>query len=171
MNNTTVTERKVGTKGFGSVMLDRLRTGPASTEELATLAGVTPQQAYSRLSFLQSQEDMLESVGKGTKKVWAFKGQSQELQNQAQTLSAHSDGPEHGHDAVDTSETALDIKKGDKLLVRYLESERAEAHVVVTRPADPDGTVLCWDLGLGSYLYVPTLHCRKYGMRVFKVSA
>jgi hypothetical protein len=65
-------------RNAGKLMMARLaeigrtkkKVGTATTVELAEAAGIPVSQAYSRLYWLEARDGVLESVGKGTKRVW-----------------------------------------------------------------------------------------------------
>lgn len=175
MSNTE--QRQVAKKGFGTVMVNRLReVDHASTEELAKLAGVTIEQAYSRLMFLQSQEKLVISAGKGQAKVWSM---ADKAPPPAPVVEASR--PEGVSEAFNRNHgwkpslrrfTAVaDAKKGDKLLVEYPESWRHTAFVSLARDPDENGVALAWNLREEVYAYVPvSLEAAvKYGCKVVKV--
>lgn len=173
-------ERNVGKKGFGTVMLNRLReVDYASTEELAALAGVTVKQAYSRLMFLQSQEKMVVSAGKGDAKVWSMADKAPppaptvESKGDSSVVGAfnRSHGWKPNLNRYKSVESNDEIKVGAKLLVEYPESWRHSALVSVTRAPDSKGVVQCWDLRGKMYAYVPATPeaASKYGCKVVHV--
>lgn len=173
--------RAVAKKGFGTVMINHLReVDHASTEDLAKLANVTVEQAYSRLMFLQSQEKMVVSAGKGSAKVWSM---ADKAPPPAPTVEAtKEDGvsanfnKNHGwkpslkrYQAV---EGAASLKKGDCLLVEYPEGWRHSALVTLTRDPDPDtGVVQAWDIRNHVFTYVPVGYeaMRKNNVKVAQI--
>jgi hypothetical protein len=172
-------ERQVAKKGFGTVMVNRLReVDHASTEELAKLAGVTVEQAYSRLMFLQSQEKMVVSAGKGPAKVWSMAGKAPPP---APVVEASR--PEGVTDAFNRSHgwkpslkryEALSeaAKVGDKLLVEYPDKWRHSAVVAVSRPPNAEGAALCWDIRNKMCTFVPVTPeaMAKHNVRVVRVT-
>lgn len=62
----------------GQTMLDHLRAkgkkarkaGTATTEELATVAGIPVKEAYDRLWWLEKKSGLLVSTGTGKARVW-----------------------------------------------------------------------------------------------------
>lgn len=62
----------------GQTMLDHLRAkgkkarkaGTATTEELATVAGIPVKQAYDRLWWMEKKDGTLTSTGTGKARVW-----------------------------------------------------------------------------------------------------
>ncbi len=158
-------QRQVGKKGFGTAMLERLREVPhASTEELAKIAGVKVEQAYSRLMFLQSQEKMVVSVGKGAAKVWSLAGKDPPPPSVVKQLqSSAAVGPafnrNHGWKPTLARFPGISlgevVKTGDKLLIEYPEGWRHSVLVSVTRAPDATGVAQCWDLRSKQYAYAP----------------
>lgn len=65
-------------KTAGETMLDHLRAkgkkarkaGTATTEELATVAGIPVKQAYDRLWWMEKKDGTLVSQGTGKARVW-----------------------------------------------------------------------------------------------------
>jgi hypothetical protein len=182
--NDTNPARRLATKGFGTAMVARLReVDSASTEELAALAGVTPQQAYSRLSFLQTQEGLLQSAGKGLAKVWSMADKSAPpAPVKAPTLA--QDGPagikgafNHNHGWKPSMrnlapvEDGTILSAGTKVLVQYPEEWRHSALLSLKRAPDADGVALCWDLRNGMCVYAPVTpaSASKHGCRVVVV--
>lgn len=178
MSNSEQQQRQVAKKGFGTVMINRLReVDHASTEELAKLAGVTIEQAYSRLMFLQSQEKMVVSAGKGQAKVWSM---ADKAPPPAPTLeSTREEGvsanfnKNHGWKPslrkYKLVEGAASLKKGDKLLVEYPEGWRHSALVTLTRDPDVEaGVAQAWDIRNHVYTYVPVGYeaMRKHNVKV-----
>ncbi len=155
--------RKVGKKGFGTTMLEHLNTVEhATTLELATLAGVTVEQAYSRLMFLQSQEKMVVSAGKGASKVWSMVGKAPppeptiEPGKVGESVTAIFN-KSHGWKPSLKAYPApvAPIVKGDNLLVEYPEDWRHSALVTVLRTPDDHGVAQCWDQRNKCFAYVP----------------
>lgn len=156
--------RAVAKKGFGTVMVEHLRNvDHASTEDLAKLAGVTTEQAYSRLMFLQSQEKMVISSGKGAAKVWSMADKApppalatenkKEPRVNGVFKKNHGWKPSLRKYAPVTDETI--IKHGMKLLVEYPEGWRHTALVSLTRAVDSNGVAQAWDVRNQCYTHVP----------------
>lgn len=173
-------ERQVAKKGFGTVMVNRLReVDYASTDDLAKLAGVTTEQAYSRLMFLQSQEKLVVSTGKGAGKLWSMadKAPPPALVIEATKAEGVSDMFNRNHGWKPSLRGRppiaglLDVKKGDKLLVEYPESWRHSALVSVCREPTEDGVAQCWDIRSSGYTYVPVgaEAMAKYNVKVVRV--
>lgn len=157
--------RAVAKKGFGTVMVERLReVDHASTEELAKLANVTVEQAYSRLMFLQSQEKMVVSSGKGAAKLWSMADKAPPPPPVVETtkeegVSANFN-KNHGWKPslarFRVVEGAASLKKGDTLLVEYPEGWRHTALVVLTRDPDVEkGVCQAWDKRNHVFTYIP----------------
>jgi hypothetical protein len=163
----TMTEkpRAVAKKGFGTVMVERLRqVDHASTEELAKLANVTVEQAYSRLMFLQSQEKMVVSSGKGSSKLWSMADKAPPpapvIQATGETSAAAAFNKSHGWKPslakFQVVEGAASLKKGDTLIVEYPESWRHSALVTLTREPDIEkGVAQAWDKRNHVFTYIP----------------
>lgn len=173
------TERKVGKKGFGTAMLEHLeKVDYASTSELAALAGVTPEQAYSRLMFLQSQEKMVVSAGKGAAKVWSLAGKAPPPVPTIEAAKADGVGDffnkSHGWKPSLAPYPAPvgPITKGDNLLVEYPEEWRHTALVTVLRAPDEQGAAQCWDVRMQHYCSVPVtpVAVAKWGVKLGVVS-
>jgi hypothetical protein len=174
-------QRQVAKKGFGTAMINRLReVDHASTEELAKIAGVTVEQAYSRLMFLQSQEKMVISAGKGAAKVWSMADKAPPPAPVVEATKEESVGGlfnrSHGwkpslnrYPPVATDEQII---VGSKLLVEYPESWRHTAFVSVCRAPDEKGVSQCWDMRSKMYTYVPVTPdaANKYGCKVHRVT-
>lgn len=169
MNDT----RKLAVKGFGSVMVARLREGSASTEALALEAGVTPQQAYSRLSFLQSQEGLLKSVGKGIAKVWFMAdAEAPEMDVVAPTDAFnHDHGWKPSLDHLTAVSADTDLSKGTKVMVEYPEGWRHTSFLSLKHAPDAEGVALCWDMRNDMNVYAPVTAAAaaKHGCRVHVV--
>lgn len=157
-------ERQVAKKGFGTVMVNRLKEVDfASTDDLAKLAGVTTEQAYSRLMFLQSQEKLVISTGKGAGKLWSMADKAPPPTPTIVNTKEESVGgmfnKNHGWKPSlrgrESIGGLLDVKKGDKLLIEYPESWRHSALVSVCREPTEDGVAQCWDIRSNGYTYVP----------------
>jgi hypothetical protein len=179
MSNEQQTERKVGVKGFGGAMLNHLATvEQASTLELAQNAGVTVEQAYARLMYLQSKENMVMSSGKGEAKVWSLPRQSgdvvatQPKKIKEQVVNVF--GKSHGWKPLMDSFPApvAPIVKGDTLLVEYPEHWRHSAIVTVLRTPDEQGVAQCWDRRNKCYAYVPVtpVAVAQYGVKLVVVT-
>jgi hypothetical protein len=175
----STTERAVAKKGFGTIMVNRLREVDfASTEELAKLAGVTLEQAYSRLMFLQSQEKMVKSSGKGTAKLWSMIDKaSPPAPVVTHSSSDVTNNRSHGwkpslkrYPSVTPNEQ---ITVGSKLLVEYSEGWRHSAFVSVCRAPDASGVSQCWDMRNKMYTYVPVTSeaAAKYNVKVHRVTS
>lgn len=174
-------QRAVGKKGFGTAMLNRLgEVDHASTEELAKVAGVTPEQAYSRLMFLQSQEGMVVSSGKGKAKLWSLAGKGAPpapapvAPERKDTVSGNFN-KSHGWKPSLTGFEPLTAaaKVGDKLLVEYPEGWRDSALVAVSREPNAEGAALCWDLRnkMCSFVPVEPEAMVKYGVKAVRVTS
>ena len=174
--------RKLATKGFGTAMVARLReVDSATTEELAALAGVTPQQAYSRLSFLQGQEGLLHSSGKGLAKVWAMADKSKPAKPAQKVTTLASDAPE-GVQAAFTRdhgwkpslrrlapvEAGTVLEVGTKVLVQYPDEWRHSSLLSLKRTPDAKGVALCWDVRNSMNVYAPVTPeaAAKHGCKV-----
>ena len=160
MAEEQVTERK-NTKGFGTTMLNHLTTVEhASTVELAKYVGVTVEQAYTRLMYLQSKEKKVTSSGKGEAKIWSLSQQDGEpvvQPKKVKEIVTNVFGKSHGWKPCLTSFLApvAPIMKGDTLLVEYPEHWRHSAIVTVLRTPDDQGVAQCWDRRNKCYAYVP----------------
>jgi len=176
----STSERKVGKKGFGTAMLEHLKTVDyASTTELATLAGVTSEQAYSRLMFLQSQEKMVVSSGKGAAKVWSLIGKAPppaptlESGKVSETVAGIFN-KNHGWKPSLKAFPApvAPVVKGDNLLVEYPQDWRHSALVTVLRTPDEHGVAQCWDQRNKCYAYVPVtpVSAAQYGVKLAVVT-
>lgn len=174
-------ERQVAKKGFGTVMVNHLKEVDfASTDDLAKLAGVTSEQAYSRLMFLQSQEKLVISTGKGASKLWSMAGKAPPPAPVVEATKEDSVGANfnknHGWKPSLRGREAigglLDVKKGDKLLVEYPEGWRHSALVSVCREPTDDGVAQCWDIRSAGYTYVPVgaEAMAKYGVKVVRIT-
>ncbi len=180
MSNEQQTERKVGKKGFGTTMLEHLATvDHASTAELATLAGVTTEQAYSRLMFLQSQEKMVVSAGKGAAKVWSMAGKAPPpeptaVPGKVSETVAGIFNKSHGWKPSLAAFPApvAPVVKGDNLLVEYPEDWRHSALVTVLRTPDEKGVSQCWDQRNKCFAYVPVtpVSAAQYGVKLAVVT-
>ncbi len=176
-------ERQVAKKGFGTTMVNRLReVDHASTEELAKVAGVTVEQAYSRLMFLQSQEKLVISAGKGAAKVWSMADKAPPPAPVVERVKAdappvaglfnrnHGWKPSLKRYPILTDEAQ--VGPGAKLLVEYPEGWRHTALVSVCRAPDANGVSQCWDVRNKMYTYVPVTaaSAARYGCKVVQVS-
>jgi len=179
MSNDTK-ERKVAKKGFGTVMVNRLReVDYASTDELAKLAGVTTEQAYSRLMFLQSQEKLVVSTGKGAAKLWSMADKAPPPAPVIEATKEEGVGGHfnrsHGWKPSLTRYPALDVaaKVGDKLLVEYPDGWRHSALVAVSREPNAEGAALCWDLKNKMCTFVPVTPeaIAKYNVKVVRLTS
>lgn len=179
MSNTK--ERQVAKKGFGTVMVEHLRNVDyASTEDLAKLAGVTIEQAYSRLMFLQSQEKMVISSGKGAAKVWSMADKAPPpapvtVLEAPDTVTGHfnrSHGWKPSLKRYPPVASAEQVAVGSKLLVEYPEGWRHTALVSVCRAPDANGVSQCWDIRNKMYTYVPVTpeSAAKYNVKVHRVT-
>ncbi len=180
MANEQQAERKVGKKGFGTAMLEHLKTvDHASTAELAKLAGVTPEQAYSRLMFLQSQEKMVVSAGKGASKVWSLVGKAPPPApvatggKMSETVTGMFN-KSHGWKPSLAGFPApiAPIVKGDNLLVEYPEDWRHSVLVTVLKAPDDQGAASCWNVRDQCYCAVPVtpVAVAKWGVKIAVVS-
>jgi hypothetical protein len=174
-------ERQVAKKGFGTAMVNHLReVDYASTDDLAKIAGVTTEQAYSRLMFLQSQEKLVVSTGKGAAKLWSMADKAPPPVPVIAATKEESVGgafnKNHGWKPSLRGREAigglLDVKKGDKLLVEYPEGWRHTALVSVCREPTEDGVAQCWDIRGSGYTYVPVgaEAMAKYNVKVVRVN-
>lgn len=121
--------------GFGDKLLAHLKTVPqASTEELAKLAGVTLEQAYSRLMAL-SYEKRTVSAGKGKNRAWSLPGGSPVAAVAAPKVQGLVGNRNHGWkpDLSRFEPLSGPVKAGDKLLVEYPEEWRHTMLCSVTR--------------------------------------
>lgn len=173
-------DRNVGKKGFGTVMLDRLReVDHATTIDLAKLAGVTVEQAYSRLMFLQSQEKMVVSAGKGAMKVWSMVGKAPPP---APIVTATRSGDSiggifnrsHGwKPSLDAFPAPIaPVIKGESILVEYPEPWRHTGLYTVLRTPDEKGVAQCWDMRNKCFAYVPVtpVSAAHYGVKLALVA-
>jgi hypothetical protein len=160
--------------GFGDKLLAHLKTVPqATTEELAKLAGVSLEQAYSRLMAL-SYEKRTVSAGKGKNRAWSLPG------GEPVAISAPADKPalagnrNHGwKPSLARFEPVLDTPKvGAKLLVEYPEEWRHSALVAVSREPNAEGASLCWDIRNKMCTFVPVEPeaAAKHGVKLAYVS-
>lgn len=180
MSNEQTNERKVGKKGFGTVMLEHLNTvDHASTTELAALAGVTAEQAYSRLMFLQSQEKMVVSAGKGAAKVWSLIGKAPppaptpELGKVSETVAGIFNKSHGWKPSLNGFPAPIGpIGKGENLLVEYPEEWRHTGLVTVLRTPDENGAAQCWDQRNKCFAYVPVtpVAAARYGVKLVVVT-
>lgn len=176
-------ERQVAKKGFGTTMINHLREVPhASTEDLARIAGVTVEQAYSRLMFLQSQERMVVSAGKGAAKVWSMAdkapppapvGEVTKEEGVSATFNKNH-GWKPSLSRFQPVEGSASLKKGDTLLVEYPEGWRHTALVTLTR--DPDvgnGVCQAWDKRNHVFTYIPVGYetMRKHNVKVVQLTS
>ena len=138
--------------GFGDKLLAHLGTVPhASTDDLAKLAGVTLEQAYSRLMAL-SYEKRVVSAGKGKNRAWALPGGEPVAVAVVPTKTAglvvnrnHGWKPDLSRFEPLTGE----VKAGDKLLVEYPEEWRHTMLCSVTRANEyfgQEGLAQVWNL-------------------------
>jgi hypothetical protein len=175
--------RNVAKKGFGTVMVEKLReVDHASTEELAKLAGVTVEQAYSRLMFLQSQEKMVVSSGKGSAKLWSMADKAPppvpKVEATGETSAAAAFNKNHGWKPslrkYQVVEGAASLKKGDTLLVEYPEGWRHTALVTLTRDPDVEkGVAQAWDIRNHVFTYIPVGYesMKKANVKVVQVTS
>jgi len=158
--SNVVKQRAVAKKGFGTIMVERLREVDfASTEDLAKLANVTVEQAYSRLMFLQSQEKMVVSAGKGSAKVWSMADKAPPPAPVLEATKEEGVGGNRNHGWKPSLKRYQPLteapKVGDKLLVEYPDGWRHSALVSVTREPNAEGAALCWDLRNRMCTFVP----------------
>lgn len=174
-------ERAVAKKGFGTAMVNHLREVDfASTEELAKLAGVTVEQAYSRLMFLQSQEKMVVSAGKGAAKVWSMADKAPPPAPVAaleapDTVAGHfnrSHGWKPSLKRYPPVASDEQVTVGSKLLVEYPDAWRHSALVSVCRAPDAAGVSQCWDMRNKMYTYIPVTPeaAAKHNVKVHRVT-
>lgn len=179
-------------KGFGDLMLAKLREVPhASTDELATAAQVTPQQAYSRLTFLEKNGGGIKSVGKGTAKIWHVDGTEpppEPTKDEESGEDAPRDAlgyelkrgwkPSH-RGLIPLDPVAAPAAVGDKLLVEYPEHWRNSVAITVRRLPDgghlPDtaanrGVALCDLIGNSGACYVDVKHFQERGWKVSRLT-
>ena len=175
-------ERQVAKKGFGTVMVNHLKEVDfASTKDLAKQAGVTTEQAYSRLMFLQSQEKMVVSAGKGAAKVWSMADKapppapSNSADEAPSTAAGHfnrSHGWKPSLNRYPPVVSAEQVVVGSTLLVEYPDAWRHTALVAVCRAVDANGVAQCWDVRNKMYTYVPVTpeSAAKYNCKVHRVT-
>ena len=162
--------------GFGDKLLAHLKTVPqASTEELAKLAGVTVEQAYSRLMAL-SYEKRTISAGKGKNRAWSLPGGEPVAASAPVTDKSSVVGNRnHGwKPSLARFEPLFETPKvGAKLLVEYPEEWRHSALVVVSREPDAQGAALCWDIRNKMCTFVPVdlTAIAKHGVKVVLVKS
>jgi hypothetical protein len=138
--------------GFGDIFLAHLKTVPqSSTEELAKLANVKLEQAYSRLMTL-SYEKRVVSAGKGKNRAWSLHGGQPVAAAVVPTKTAGIvDRRNHGWkpDLSRFEPFTGEPKLGDKLLVQYPEEWRHTMLCSVTRANEyfgQDGVAQVWNL-------------------------
>lgn len=158
--------------GFGDKLLAHLKTVPqASTEELAALAGVTLEQAYSRLMAL-SYEKRTVSAGKGKNRAWSLPG-GEPVAAPVVDKPALVGNRNHGwKPSLKRFEPVVETPRvGDKLLVEYPEEWRHSALVAVSREPNAEGAALCWDIRNKMCTFVPIEPeaIAKYGVKVVLV--
>lgn len=168
--------KAVGKRGCGSVMLAHLeKVDHASTTELAELAGVDIKKAYSRLQFLETQEGVLSSVGKGDAKVWSLTSKADNLPAATPRETASIGGNRsHGWKPSVARYASLegDVEKGDKLLVEYPEEWRHSMLCFVTRPSDyfgEEGLAQVWNARDRCYSVVDVKGYKERGWKVVRV--
>lgn len=171
-------ERQVAKKGFGTTMVNHLREVEyASTDDLAKIAGVTVEQAYSRLMFLQSQEKLVTSTGKGSAKLWSMADKAPPpapiIENTREEGVGANFNRNHGWKPSLTRYPALaePVKVGDKLLIEYPDGWRHSALVSVSREPNVEGAALCWDMRNKMCTYVPVTSeaLAKHNVKAVKV--
>jgi len=163
--------------GFGDKLLAHLKTVPqASTEELAKLAGVTLEQAYSRLMAL-SYEKRTISAGKGKNRAWSLPGGEPVAAAATPAVDKPSVVGNRNHGwkpSLARFEPIVETPKvGSKLLVEYPEEWRHTALVSVSREPNAQGAALCWDIRNKMCTFVPIKleAIVKYGVKVVLVKS
>lgn len=58
------------TKTAGEKMMNALKKGPLTTEQLAEITGLSVKDAYSRAWWLQKKDGLLKSTGRGKERRW-----------------------------------------------------------------------------------------------------
>jgi len=173
-------ERQVAKTGFGAVLVNHLRSvDHASTDELAKIAGVRPEQAYARLMYLQSHSGIVRSSGRGTAKLWSMADKEAPPMPKA-AVESRSESITGGFNRSHGWKPSLDSYKildgvgasrKDKLLVEYPENWRHTALVEVLRDPGNDGVAMCWDLRNKMFTYVPVTpeSMVKHSVKVAKI--
>ncbi len=81
---------KKNEKNAGETMMTKLRDhakrakndkAGLSTEALAAIAGISVKDAFSRLWWLESKENLLVSTGKGKERVWRLSAKGRKSMN------------------------------------------------------------------------------------------
>ena len=163
--------------GFGDKFLTHLGTVPqSSTDELAKLAGVTLEQAYSRLMAL-SYEKRVVSAGKGKNRAWSLPGGQPVATVAAPTKAAglignrnHGWKPDLSHFEPFTGQP----KVGDKLLVQYPEEWRHTMLCSVTRANEyfgQEGVAQVWNLREDCYGLVDWAGFEARGWKIARVKS
>jgi hypothetical protein len=159
--------------GFGDKFLSHLAANAqATTEELAQLAGVTPEQAYSRLMALSYEKRMV-SAGKGKNRVWSLPG-GKPVALAAPVKVAAVGNKSHGWKPDLSRYEALTgpVKKGEKLLVEYPEDWRHSMLCSVTRPDgyfDENGLAQVWNLRDDCFSLVDWANYAERGWKVVRI--
>lgn len=163
-------------RGFGKLLMEYLQTHQqASTEELAKHADISLQQAYSRLTFMQSQEKKVVSTGKSFSKIWSLvdsngsPGSPKAPSGPVPVASIFRGAknvwkPSLANYQILASDVPVSLKT--KVLVEYPEPWRDSVFAQVIRLPDEKGTVQAWDLRNRMYCYIPTSNASDYGIRV-----
>lgn len=160
--------------GFGDKLLAHLKTVPqASTEELAKVAGVTLEQAYSRLMAL-SYEKRTISAGKGKNRAWSLPGGAPVAVATPAKVAGLVGNRNHGWKPNLSRFERLEgpVKVGDKLLVEYPEEWRHTMLCSVTRPDEyfgQQGMAQVWNLRDDCYGIVDWANYEARGWKVVRV--
>ncbi len=159
--------------GFGDKLLERLKeVTQATTEELATHAGVKLEQAYARLMAL-SYEGRTRSAGRGKNRAWSLPGDAPMVEP-VPTVRAALGTSSHGWKPDLSRFVELDgaVAKSDKLLVQYPEPWRDTMLCSVTRPSGyfgVEGHAQVWNLRDDCYSVVDVVGWRERGWKVVRV--
>jgi len=160
--------------GFGDKLLAHLKTVPqASTEELAKLAGVTLEQAYSRLMALSYEKRMV-SAGKGKNRAWSLPGGAP-VASTVVPVAKIVDRKNHGWkpDLSRFEPLIGDVKVGDKLLVEYPEEWRHTMLCSVVKPAGYNERepyiAQVWNLREDCYGIIDALTFEARGWKIVRV--
>lgn len=161
--------------GFGDILLAHLKTVPqASTEELAKLANVKLEQAYSRLMAL-SYEKRVVSAGKGKNRAWSLPGGTPvAVSAPAKPSGTIVGNRNHGWkpDLSRFEPLVGSVAVGDKLLVEYPEEWRHTMLCSVTREDDyfgQQGVAQVWNLRDDCYGLVDWAGFEARGWKVVRV--
>jgi len=160
--------------GFGDKLLAHLKTVPqATTEELAKLAGVTLEQAYSRLMAL-SYEKRTVSAGKGKNRAWSLPDGDPIAAPAPAKAPSLVGNRNHGWkpDLSRFEPLSGPVKVGDKLLVEYPEEWRHTMLCSVTRANETfgqEGVAQVWNLRDDCYGVVDWAGYESRGWKIVRV--